>query len=115
MEVLDLTVPKNKNILDFLAEMGEKTKNAWIFLHESIISDVTREEGTDYAHHERGLRYFFWTSKAREHAHSRMICSVSQNREWYMVGEIMAPGVAFEKCCKNRKPDYIILLQKEGA
>ena len=115
MEVLDLIVPKNKHILDFLAEMGDKTKNAWIFLHRNITDDVIREKGTDFTQEEHGLRYFFWTSKARHHAHSMMSCSVSQNREWYMVGKIMASGVAFEKCCENKKPDYIILLQKESA
>ena len=115
MELLDLTVPKNKHTLEFLAEMGEKTKNAWIFLHESITDDVIREEGVVYTYNQRGFSHFYWISKAQEHSCPRMVCSISPNTWWYVVVEISAPGVAFEKCCKNRKPDYIILLQKEGA
>ena len=36
-ETLDLTVPEDMCILDFLAGLGDKTKNAWIFMDHNCI------------------------------------------------------------------------------
>ena len=36
-----ILVPKDKCPLDVLAEMGERTKNSWIFLHQNAVDKLT--------------------------------------------------------------------------
>lgn len=38
-------VPKDKCPLDVLAEMKERTANAWIFLHHNAVEKLQRSDG----------------------------------------------------------------------
>jgi len=40
-----ILVPQGKCPMDVLAEMGEKTKNAWIFLHENAYQHLMKSKG----------------------------------------------------------------------
>lgn len=47
MEILNLAVPKNTYLFDFLAkeEIQAKIKDSWIFLHDSIINQLLYNDG----------------------------------------------------------------------
>lgn len=47
MELLNLTLPKETYLLDFLAEeeMKEKIQNSWILIHDRIIAQLISNDG----------------------------------------------------------------------
>lgn len=40
-----MLVPKDKCLLDMIAEMGERTKNAWFFLHTNVVEELQHSYG----------------------------------------------------------------------
>ena len=45
-----IPVPKEKCPLDVLAEMGERTKNSWIFFHYNLVESLCRTAEVDTDH-----------------------------------------------------------------
>lgn len=45
-----ILVPKEKCPLDVLAEMGERTKNSWIFFHYNVVESLCQTAEVDTGH-----------------------------------------------------------------
>lgn len=89
-----IPVPKDKCPLDVLAEMGERTKNAWIFLHqnalEKLLSTADEKSVTGkLAYHE--LRW-----NATEEFPATSVCIEHNTQtDWLKVVGITATDIAF--------------------
>ncbi len=65
MEILNLQVPKNKYLLDFLAEeekrMKEemKIKDSWILIHQSVIEQLLSNDGFKSKEGIQGLNILY--------------------------------------------------------
>ena len=54
-----ILVPQDKCPLDVLAEMGECTRNSWIFLHDNVVDKL--HSTADESHiHEDDYVYLCW-------------------------------------------------------
>lgn len=50
-----ITVPKDKSIFDVLAEMGESTAKAWIFIHNNVWNAMDENQKKRLCVEPRGL------------------------------------------------------------
>lgn len=58
-----ILVPKGKSPLDVLAKMGERTKEAWIFIHDDVIERL-RELCDDEEYLGNEISRFIWYGKS---------------------------------------------------
>ncbi len=57
-----ILVPKNKCPLDVLAEMGEQTKSAWIFLHRNAVEKLISLAENHFIHQNIGFQVLSWNA-----------------------------------------------------
>lgn len=97
-------VSKDKSAFDVLAEMGERTKNSWIFLHTNVINKLAETADYNYTWNK-----FEWKATKNYPATTLIIDSCEE--EWKRVQQIIAEDIAFEKSCKD--PEEIFFLKME--
>ncbi len=51
-------VPKDKDLLAFIEEMGERAHNSWIFLHKNILENLSHS--ADHSSELDDKKCFFW-------------------------------------------------------
>lgn len=106
-----ILVPKGKSPLAVLAEMGEQTKEAWIFMHDDVIKSLREmcdEEnflgGDDWA------LYWYGTSIGILQPPCKVFLSARTfEGPWKSISCIKAIDIAFNKRCDN--PKEIIFLK----
>lgn len=112
-----LLIPKGKCLLNYLREMGERTRDSWILIHENVVKQI--EETSDYQNCEPAyIRNFIW-EKNSQYPQSTLGIDISHELlrgkeyvvEWYAIEQIMAKDIAFRNKPKN--PDEIIRLKME--
>lgn len=97
-----IIVPKDKCPLDVLTEMGERTKNSWIFLHDNAVSKL--EQTADYIE-EGEYRELVWSATEQYPATT---LDIEIGGTWHKVYRIMADDIAFEHEPQN--PEDIFFL-----
>lgn len=110
IELLNLTVPQDMCALDFLAEMKERTKNAWIFLHDSVISKRLKSDGIKCKKGIHNCRIFSWEA-TDEYPTTQIVISSFEAKGWYTVIAIKAEDIEFKKINNIDEPKYIIRLK----
>ncbi len=58
LEPLDLTLPKDVYLFDFLSEMRAKLNNSWVLINESIINQLQKEYGFISGEAVNSMHYF---------------------------------------------------------
>lgn len=109
-ETLNLNVPNNMCVLDFLAQLKEKTKNAWIFLHKECIEQLENSEGADVVNGSNNSLIITWEGSADMIEYSQFAAN-----GWYTIISINAEDIEFEKIDDLDMPSYIIRLRKAAA
>ena len=99
-----ILVPKDKCPLDVLAELGSKTRNAWIFLHKTAIEKLQKTADTI----ERGS-FVVMEWKETEKYPATIIWVENTKRDWSRVPQINASDIAFHY--EPYSPEYIFFLQ----
>ena len=98
-----ILVPKDKCPLDVLAEMGERTKNSWIFLHDDAVFklEITADfiEETEY-------RELVWNATEKYPATT---LDIEISGTWHMVYRIDADDIAFTD--EPQDPEDIFFLK----
>lgn len=113
MKQEDLFVPTNKCPLNFLAEMGERIQNTWIFADESVIQNLKKSDGVIDKQH--GLRGHLLTWEATdEYPETKVIYDIFYGTGWYVLVEIEAEDIAYKAIGKVREPNAIIRLKMAG-
>lgn len=98
-----ILVPKDKCPLDVLAEMGERTKNSWIFLHDNAISKLIKT--ADYIEEDE-YQEIVWHATEKYPATT---LDIENGGTWHKVYRIIAEDIAFEH--EPQDPEDIFFLK----
>ena len=102
-----IIVPKDRCPLEVLAEMGERTRNAWIFLHKNVFERLRRSCDEENWTEFECYTHFFWKTTIEQE-----LISVSLFTEpWYSVGYIKSPNIAFD--VRTAEPEETLFLKME--
>ena len=105
-----MRVPQDKCPLDLLAEMGEQTKSAWIFLHRNTVEKLISTADSHVLHCVNGFQELFWqgTDALPE---TTLWVEWHDNKVWLEVYLIQANDIAFNHPVAD--PDEIIFINME--
>ena len=112
-----LLIPKGKCLLNYLREMGERTRNSWLLIHENVVKQL-EETSDDETYEPAYIRNFIW-EKNSQYPQSILGIDLSHELlrgkeyvvEWYAIEQIRAKDIAFRDSPKN--PDEIFRLKME--
>ncbi len=101
-------VPKDKCPLDILAEMGDRTKNAWIFLHENAVEKLekTCNQYKEFA----GQCSLLWHG-TKEFPLTNIHIDKAEHGCWKSVNYISADDIAFSSRVSD--PEEIFFLKMD--
>ena len=103
-------VPKDKCPLDVLAEMEERTANAWIFLHDNVVENL-QKSCDEYHLLYRGIRLKWNATKNVPDTSVLINRDILGGVHWNFVYFIDADNIAFNY--RSFNPDELIFLQME--
>lgn len=101
-------VPKDKCLLDVLAEMGKPLKHSWIFLHQNVYQHLQKSEGINvFVSDKEAL--IEWEA-TENHPYKRFVfCAIPESGSWGRIRVIRAINVAFNVLPAD--PKYILFLK----
>lgn len=103
-------VPKDKFLLNLLADMGDQTKNAWIFLHHNDMEKLSSIADNYFPHGHSNFQEFRWN--ATDDFPERLIwVELQQGRVWLKVLRIEAKNIPFNLPADD--PDDILFLKMD--
>ena len=101
-------VPKSKCPMDVLAELGERTKNSWIFLHDDVVKILKASCDKSYPYAD--CIRLFWYGTDEWPTTTIFICE-NEIGCWKTVTDINAPDISFER--KADDPDEIFFIKMD--
>lgn len=108
-----ILVPKDKCPLDVLAEMGERTRNAWIFLHRNAFEklqhsdDVSGEVGK-----KQGTYVLMWEA-TEIYPETKIVVDVcGMNTDWKPITSIQASDIAFNLMPADPEEVYFLKMDE---
>lgn len=110
MKTEDLFVPTDKCPLDFLAEMGERIKNAWIFVDDTIIENLKKSNGVT----RKKASLIGWTltwEATEDYPETKVEYNIFYGTGWYVLNRIEADDIAYKEINHVREPSEIIRLK----
>ncbi len=107
-----IIVPENKCPLDVLAEMGEITRNAWIYLHENAVEKLLSETPNSFNDQECSLYFTFGWNATEKFPDTSISISQQTFGEWRLIYKIKADDISFKALVKN--PEDIFFLQMKN-
>lgn len=108
-----IMVPKDKYPLDVLAELGEQTRNSWIFIERKLVLNLLSEcSETNINCYVDGIHCIRALFNATQESPATMIwlCNTAK-AAWMMVAQIDAENIAFSTPFDD--PDEILMLKGE--
>lgn len=96
-------VPKDKCPLDVLADLGERTKNSWIFLHDNAVGKLTKT--ADCIKEDEYLE-LVWSATEKYPAAT---LDIEIAGTWHKIYRIIADDIAFEH--EPQDPEEIFFLK----
>lgn len=109
-EILNKDVPRSKCVMDFIAELGEQTKNAWIFMDQSCIEQLLKSKGVIDRGWLENHRILTW-EKTDNYPKTTIIISHFEEEDYYVVVQIDAEDIAFKLISEVKIPERIIILK----
>ena len=109
MKVEDLFVPTDKCPLDFLAELGERIKDAWILFDDTVVAKL--EQSADVITDSFVSSGQQLTGKATEDYLDTIIIDSFYDTGWYVLYEVEADDIAYTSVSSVREPNTIIRLK----
>lgn len=89
-----ILVPKEKCPLNVLAEMGEKTENAWIFLDASAYNKLLESDGCEVVYNTEEKIMLRWKA-TEEYSETEVYMGVPTSCGWGEIISIKDEGIAF--------------------
>lgn len=93
-----ILVPKDKCPMDVLAEMGERIRNSWIFLHENAYEHLLKSKGvrhsTTNSMNANQTTLIKWAA-TKEYPETVVFCEVPSPKGWGKITSIDAEDIAF--------------------
>ena len=110
MKVEDLFVPTDKCPLDFLAEMGERIKGAWILFDDTVVTNLKQSDGVIIKNHGFGGKELIWEA-TEDYPETMIIYDSFYGTGWYVLYEVEADDIAYTSVSSVREPNTIIRLK----
>lgn len=91
-----IIVPMDKCPLDVLAEMKERTRDAWIFLHSNAVEKLQHSDGVSSEEGRKQETLVLTWEATEEYPETRVVVDVcGLNAEWKPIIAISASDIAF--------------------
>ena len=103
-------VPKDKCPLDVLAEMGEATKSAWIFLHRNAVEKLISIADDHRVRMHCNSQQFYWEA-TDTFPDTFLWVELHPDKVWLEVYRIEADDIAFNLPADD--PDDIIFMKMD--
>lgn len=107
-----IIVPTDKCPLDVLAEMGERIRNSWIFLHENALKKLSKTCNLHHSIntvHDADSEYMQWN--ATEKFPETVLFYSVPNITWGKIQCIKATDIAYGTCPSD--PEDIFFLKMD--
>lgn len=105
-----IIVPKDKCPLNVLAEMGERTKNAWIFLHQSALEKLLSTADEKSVSGKLAYHELHWNA-TEEFPATSVLIEYNTQSDWSEVVGITATDIAFS--LHSNDPEDIYFLKMD--
>lgn len=109
-----ILVPKDKCPLNVLAEMGERTRNSWIFLHENAYEHLLKSKGvrhsTGNSMNSNQCTWIKWDA-TKDYPETVVFCEVPSSKGWGKIQSIDAEDIVFG--LSTHDPEDIFFLKME--
>lgn len=105
-------VPKDKCPLDVLAELGDRTKDAWIFVHSNVVrkmgqtADYDRLDGNN-------IKIFYWNKTAKYPATTLFLDTNRKIFNYFLVTAIEASDIAFKLMLDEPAEIFFLKMEEE--
>ena len=103
-------VPKDKCPLNVLAELGEQTKSAWIFLHRNAVEKLISIADDHRTRMSHDLRELFWNA-TNAFPETTIWIEFDPEKVWLEVYRIDADDIAFNLPADD--PDNILFVKMD--
>lgn len=108
-----IIVPKDKCPLDVLAEMGERIRNSWIFLHENAYQKLSK---TSDRHHKTNVMNDAESACMKWNAtddfpETVIFCDVPRVT-WGKIRSIIASDIAYDMCPSDPEDIYFLKMEE---
>lgn len=103
-------VPKDKCSLDVLAELKEKTKDSWIFLHRNVVEKLISTADNQNWRINSGFLELTWNATAK-FPETLVWIEYDISKEWLEVYRIDADDIEFKIPAED--PENIFFLKME--
>ena len=100
-----IVVPHDKLPSEVLAELGDRTKNSWIFLHENVIAVL--KQSSDKCYNYYGYLKMFWYG-TEEIPTTCIFINDDEIGHWKSIMHINNPAISFKE--KTKDPDEIFFI-----
>jgi len=104
-----ILVPKDKCPLDVLAEMGERTRNAWIFLHLNAFKKLKDDCDTCKSNYFDKNLLTWWATE--EYPATEVVINDKAHTDWVEIFRISASDIAF--VVRSANPEEIYFLKMD--
>lgn len=101
-----ILVPKDKCPLDVLAEMGERTRNSWIFLHENAYQHLLESEGASHMA-VANMVSISWKATIN-FPETTVMCEVPSPEGWGKILFIEAEDISFLRPVEDPEDIYFL-------
>lgn len=108
-----INVPMDKCPLDVLAEMGERTKDAWIFLHMDAVEHLQHSDGVSSEEgRKQGTLVLTW-KETKEYPKTRLVVNLCGfDACWKPIISISASDIAFTLMPDDPEDIYFLKMAK---
>jgi hypothetical protein len=103
-------VPQDKCPLDVLAEMGEKTRHAWIYLHANAIAKLLKT--VDSIDENSGNKQYQYTWNATEKYPRTVLTIDNSSYPWFKVKAIDASDIIFRNAPSDPNDIFFIKMEE---
>ena len=105
-------VPKDKCPLVVLAEMGQQTRNAWIFIHENVYWNLVRRAGNvSYTKEKNDGPELIKVKATKDYPEAEILCQKPNTDGWTKIMLINAENIAFTFAVKD--PEDLFFLKMD--
>lgn len=110
-----ILVPKDKCPLDVLAEIGERIKKSWIFLHENAYQNLLKSEGSRFSignsMDSSQTALIMWAA-TKHFPKTAVSCEVPSVRGWGKITYIEAEDISFKLPANDPEDIYFLKMDE---
>ena len=110
-----ILVPKDKCPMDILAEMGERIRNSWIFLHENAYQHLLKSKGVSHSTGNimnRNQNTLIKWKATKDFPETVVFCDVPDAKGWGKITHIEADDISYSLYPHDPEDIYFLKMDK---